>query len=394
MKSFRIVFVVTCLTVVPAAFASDVFLDWDGAFITMASAWSSAGYGSGEALTSGEMSSIIAMSKGKMEGKFAGYTISFVDAPPSAPYEWMKLGSTTTSTTTYGESSGIDWRNEVKDGTADIYLANFGAIMSKALFSRSENISRFASAIANTASHELGHNLGLQHYDAYGTPAVSAPGYGFAGEQNMFVMATGVTGLTPLMRGSDRFFNPIEKIKLEFADGIAPTLGTTLSESFGAKDTLATAQTVYGSALALTAGTAVNIDATIDEPGQSDIYKFFAVAGSRISANTFSHGHMLPFTDTTMFLMDSTGAGLFSSTDIDFFGDDFMTGSSTYYSDDSLIFNYIAPYTGTYYMKITGTGPGEYDLLMTGLATVPEPGTVAAIGLGVAALVRRRKKTA
>jgi hypothetical protein len=129
----------------------------------MAAAWSDAGYTAGEALTPGEISSIIAMTKGKIEAKYAGYSISFVDSVPAGDYEWMKLGSTTASTTTYGMSSGIDWRNDVKDGTAEIYLANFGGILSKTMFSRGENIARFAAAIANTTSHELGHNYGLQH---------------------------------------------------------------------------------------------------------------------------------------------------------------------------------------------------------------------------------------
>jgi len=395
MKNFRYLtgIALGAVILVPrSASASDIFLDWDGSVITMGEAWSAAGYGMGEGLTSMEFSSIVAMTKGKLETKFGGYSTSFLESTPGGLHEWIKLGATTMSTTTYGSSSGIDWRNEVKDGIAELYLANFGGILSKTMFTRSENISRLASAIANTAAHELGHNLGLQHYDAYGTPAITAPGYGFDGEQNMFVMATGVTGLTAPMRGHDRFFNPMEKVKLHYADGIAPSLGATISEAIGAKDTLATAQEVFGSPLSLISMTSVNIDASISMPGQSDIYKFYAAEGSKISANTFSHGHMPSFTDTMMFLLDSTGTAIFSNDDINFFGDDFMTGSATYYSDDSAIFNYVAPYSGTYYLKVMGTAPGDYDLLMTGLAPVPEPGTMAAIGVGIAALLRRRRK--
>lgn len=374
------------------AHSIDVFMDWAGSMATMASAWSSAGYAPGAALTGMEMGGIISSVMGKMSAKYASYTVTFSDMAPSAPYEWIKLGATTASTTTYGVSSGIDWRNDVKDGTADIYLANFGPILSSTMFTRAENISRFASAIANTTAHELGHNLGLQHYDAYGIDTVTAPGYFFSGEQNSSIMATGVTGLTAPMRGHDRFFNPMELVKLEYAHGLAPSLGATIMEAPGAKDTLATAQLVYGSLLPISGKLAVNVDAATSIPGQIDIYKFYAESGSLISANTFSHGHMASFTDTTMTLMNSLGVPILMSTDIKFFLDDFMTPTSTYYSDDSLIFNYAATYTGEYYLKISGMGPGEYDLLITGLNPVPEPASMVALSLGVLALIRRSRR--
>ena len=384
---------IALFVVVPqSSSASDVWLDWDGAIVTMGSAWSSAGYGAGSELTPMEVSSVIAMSEGKLAAKFGGYSVTFLGSAGTGAYEWLKFGSTTTSTTTYGVSSGIDWRNTVKDGTVDLYLANFGGILSSSLFTRAENISRLSSAIANTAAHELGHNFGLQHYDAYGIPSITAPGYFFSGEQNGSIMATGVTGLTAPDRGTDRFFNPIEKVKLEYADGIAPSLASTVAEAVGDKSTLATAQTIYGSTLSLSPGTSVNVDAKIDIPGQMDVYKFYAEAGSLISANTLSHGILPSFTDTTLFLMDASGTTLHMSTDIYLSGDSFMTPGMGYYSDDSLFFHYAAPYSGTYYLKVMGTAPGDYDLLVTGLATVPEPGTVAAVSFGVVTFLRRRRK--
>jgi hypothetical protein len=126
-------------------------------------------------------------------------------------------------------------------------------------------------------------------------------------------------------------------------------------------------------------------------PGQTDIYKFSADMGSALSLNTFSHGHYLPFTDTTMFLLDASGSPLFSSMDIHFFLDDFMDPMAPFYSDDSLIFNFMAPYSGTYYASVMGTGIGDYDLLITGLHMVPEPASMAILGLGVAYLAYRRR---
>lgn len=380
------------IAVLPATSrSSDVFLDWDGAMITMAAAWSAAGYGSGAALTGGEISGIIAMTKGKLEAKFAGLTVGFHDSVPLGSHEWVKMGATTSSTTTYGSASGIDWKNTIKDGGAEMYLANFGPILSASMFTRGENISRFSSAIANTAAHELGHVFGLQHYDAYFVPTITAPAYGFSGQQNFSMMATGSTGLATMDRAFDRLFNPYEKIKLQYADGIAPTLGKTVAEAAGDKSSLATAQTVYGGILGLTPGTAVNIEASTSAMGEIDVYRFFAEAGAKISANTLSHGILPSFTDTTITLMDGTGTAMHTSTDISFFLDEFMTPTSDYYSDDSLYFNFVAPHSGTYYLKVSGTGPGDYDLLMTGISAVPEPGTMAVIAVGIVALLRKRK---
>lgn len=374
------------------ACAIDVFVDWDFAPMNMAAAWTDAGYGSGAELSPMEISSIIAMAEGKMAAKFAGYSVSFLGSAPSGDYEWMKLGATTTSTTTYGLSSGLDWRNRVKDGSVELYLANFGGILSSTLFTRSANIARFASAIANTASHELGHNLGLQHYDAYFVPPVTAPVYGFSGEQNGSIMATGVTGLVAMDRGHDRFFNPVEKLKLEFADEATATLGTTVDETVADKSTIGTAQSVLGVTMPISGLSSVNIAGKTSIPGQMDHYKIEAAAGSLLSANTLSHGHLIPFTDTKLTLLDSTGAALIFSDDIHFFGDTFMSPTAAYYSDDSLFFNFVAPYTGTYYLKVMGTAPGDYNLLVSGLSTVPEPASMIVVGLGLAAIAARRRK--
>lgn len=372
--------------------AIDVYMDWAGSATTMAAAWSDAGYGAGAELTAPEITGIIGSAMAKVDAKYASYTVDFMDTVPSGDYEWVKLGSTTASTTTYGEASGLDWRNRVKDGGAELYLANFGPILSAAGFTRAENLARFSAAIANTAAHELGHALGLQHYDAYGIPGITAPGYMFSGEQNESIMATGITGLTAPDRGHDRFFNPFEELKLEFADGVAATLGTTVAEAAGPKDTLATAQSIFGTVMPVSGLSAVNVDGATSIPGQVDIYKFFMIGGTTITANTMSHGHYLPFTDTTITLMDGTGTPMFSSTDIHFEGDDFMSPGAAYYSDDSLILNFTAPTTGVYYMKVTGTAPGDYDLLMAGLSTVPEPTTVVAISAGLLLMIRWRRR--
>jgi hypothetical protein len=183
----------------------------------------------------------------------------------------------------------------------------------------------------------------------------------------------------------------LEKIKLGYAEGVAPSLGVTIAEALGAKDTLATAQPIFGTPLSMTGTTTVNIEGTTGSGGETDIYKFTADVGSMLTFNTFS---VFPTeyttVDTHITIADAGGAGLFTNTDISFSGSSFMTGAG-HYSSDSLILNFVAPYTGTYYIGVSAPSAGDYDLLVAGLA-VPEPGTVFALGAGAILLLRRRRR--
>jgi hypothetical protein len=267
--------------------------------------------------------------------------------------------------------------------------------MSSTSFTRAQNLDRIAHAIAGTASHELGHNTGLQHCDCYGQNSINAPTYGgITGQQNDAIMATGSTGLSSLRRGMPRSFNPHELLKLEFAEGFAPTLGTTVNEQAAAHGTLATAQLVTGNLLPISGKTAVNVDGRISTAGQLDYYRFEATAGSLISGNIYSAFWETDTVDSVVSLYNNAGTLLTSNNNIQFSGNSFNSGVGTY-SNDSWVMNFVATYTGTYYFSVAGTGSnsvGDYEFLMSGMTPVPEPATMLVLGGGAALLLARRRR--
>lgn len=375
-----------------------VFLDYNGFDTNVATSWAAGGYTGGNSLTGAEILGMRAGIITKLEAMFAGFDTTFTSTNPGGTFELLRMGATTTQSGLFGQAERIDWRNEFKDDIADIYVHNFGSIIMPGSFTRSQNLERLTNAIAGTTAHELGHNLGLQHYDPYGTESIRAPSYGgVTGQQNNYIMATGGTGLSSLQRGQMRFFNTAETVKLEYADGLLANAGLSINESAAPKGTLATAQQVLGEVLPVSGRSAVNVVGSLSANGQNDYYSFTAQMGSLITANAqsqrvYSGGTVV---DSVIDLLDSSGNLLVSNNNISYSGNSFM-GASGQYGTDSLIQNFEALYSGTYYLRIrasSSTDVGSYQLLLTGLNPVPEPATMAALGAGVLWMARRRRKS-
>jgi hypothetical protein len=370
----------------------NVFMNFKNFANTAATAWSNAGFGASP-LTAAEVNQLQTNIQQYVQGHYAGYTINFHTTDPGGNRETLNLGATTTTGGLFGRAAGLDWRNTRKNEVASIYAHNFGIIFPSSTYTRAQAFERFGISVAGTTSHELGHNLGLQHYDCYCHPSIMAPAYSNPGGiQNTSIMATGSTGLTLTQRGVNRSFSQGERLKLEFADGVAAMQGVTVAETGNPHDTFATSQAVFGTAMPLSGTTAVNIDASTTVSGQVDMYSFQAVAGSKIIANTFSAaGIMGDSTNTAIALFDRNFNTLMSNDNITFSGNSFLLGSGSY-STDSMIQNFTAGYTGTYYLRVIGTGTGDYDLLIAGLSPVPEPATVIALSIGTLALIRRKRR--
>ncbi len=199
----------------------------------------------------------------------------------------------------FGSAHVVDWSNKITahnnfvtfnglPGSAiDVHVSGF--VASGAPYTN--NFDNFVTAIAGTASHELGHGFGLRHFDAFGPN--SDPGNPNP-EADHHLMASGSTGLTGTDRTDyDRFFSEHSRDKLHYLNPAnkATRERAELSPAAFSHSTIATAED-------LTIGIADTIAAvdreimvksgSIAAAGESDFYYVDVMAGDQIYANIFS----------------------------------------------------------------------------------------------------------
>jgi hypothetical protein len=342
-----------------------------------------------------EISTIRSGISSQLAGAYSGYNVSFVETNPGGSYETIYFGQTHASY--YGDADGIDYRNQSKTDTARVYTANLSFILDE--FSGSENrstqIDQLTTALAGTASHELAHNLGLRHHDAYGEITFTGSVVSTDGSQNTHLMATGSTGLSEVERETARAFSLNSDVKLAYADGLLDSTPSSVLESGDAGNTAAAAQAVSLTPLSNVARDAANIIGSLSA-FDFDYYSLALLAGTTLTAD-INYAQLNPNpVDTILRFYGPDGITLLGENDDTLFNGDTF-GSGTYGGTDSIFFNFPIAQTGTYYVRVSpyGSDTGDYELLLhtTGNA-VPEPATwISLIGLAAtSALLRARRR--
>ena len=323
----------------------------------------------------------------------------------------------------FGIADAIDFRNLDRgenanvDGNAWAIIAELGIFEDRLGMPPTEENIALATVIqsAQTGAHELGHVVGLRHYEAWGPIGKGLPGTGtppddaflptYTGprdgdETTLHLMGSGASAGLTLADSvvTDRFFSERSAIKLAFNEQ-----GRVVEEIDGVHNDFATAQEVKLEKLdvpnTIVVGdnadarinvSAISIEGSISEVNQIDFYAFEGEEGDIFNLEVISlvDWNNEDFFDPILFIFDE-------AMNLIMYSDD------EFESPDSFVFDFIMDYTGIFYAAVsgfdyTGTGfdqwsTGNYQLFVTRTA-IPAPATALIFALGLGYLLRSRRK--
>jgi hypothetical protein len=349
----------------------------------------------------GQEATIKANIKIQLETAYSDYSVTFHESNPGGSFETLRFGNTS-GAGNLGVATGIDFFNKTAD-VADVFSANFN-IFVEGGEAIGTQVAELSTALAGTAAHELGHNLGLRHYDAFGDPGIGDGTTGgdaaTGGQQNAHIMATGSTGLSEAGRETQRTFSELSNIMLEHSDGMGGS-GTIYAEGTNGNNLDGLLQS-FDTISAGFKATVINGNLVVNN--DYDEYTFTGKTGERLLAKVVSAAGNVGGAafigstfDSVLELRDSNNNLVLSQDDI-YYGATSVNSGGTSRTRDSMILNYVLNADDVYTLRVDNKNSfdtGEYGLIFgKDTQPIPEPSTLvlAFTGLCGLAYLRRRDK--
>ena len=362
-----------------AAHAINIFLDYTNFETRLTELTASAGI---DPFSPNEVNTLQSGILSGLNQAYSDFTVNFTDIMPMlGPFETLNFGLTS-DPRSLGLADQIDFRNQTPDDLGRIYTANFSIFVNEfsGRIHRPVQIKQLTAALVSTSVHELGHNLGLQHQDAYGDPRITPANYtNTMGIQNTHIMATGPTGLTLEERETAQTFSTLSTAKLEYAEGLTKN-GPPKSFKVTAASQSTTGQPLSFIDLPISGVQATNLIGDLSNFGETDLFSFEGTRGSLftaslLSASLFPEQVTNPI-DSIINLLDQD-RNVLAISDATLFGPNQFNQGPVGIFDSSLL-NFVLPSTERYFLAVRAisnsfrplgvdieSGVGDYELFVT-----------------------------
>jgi hypothetical protein len=351
-------------------------------------------------LAAGDTANLRAAILAGVQADYAPYSINIVDTDPGGTFTRVVVGNNgTVETGALGVANEIDFRNKRFDNIVSV-LADVHANPPVGGPGNTYTLAQAAQFMTNTASHELGHVLGLTHsapvstFESGGSPNVRQ-------REIMKARQADPVAFNNLTFGSH------SDTKLQIAQNgvnVQPEVGAAVFTGAAAADPARAGDA--GATVA--AGTALTVDTngrcvalgTLGGGDVADVYTFAGTTGQRVIGEAFSQtlrdldgaaspgvGRIANPMNPVVELIDALGTVIAAEEYTANLDIDGSAGADA--GSDSMIFNFLITANGNYGLRVTprggGDATGDYELLF-----IPEPGSALLLAAAAGLMTLRR----
>lgn len=328
------------------------------------------------AFSAAEVNQLRAQVLSQMQTTFAGLRVDFPSIKPlDTRSETIQLGRSKsagppTTTTPYSHAAA-DWLNVNEQDSSFVFVGELNYANLKNL-SRTNQLNFVGRFLSFYATQNAARMLGLNQADAFGSPQITSANYSNVGSVQLLDYLSGdpALGFNISVFESNTAFSisSLGKAKLQYGHWLQQQPLVPVAETGASHGSTAAAQALTLTTTAVSGvKSAVVRKARINAAAEADFYSITATAGELITAQVAATGlYDTPAAiDSVLRIFAADGVTQLAISDDTFLGSNSFGNSATTLVDmDSLVLNFVAPASGTYFIQVTAknSGVGDYDL--------------------------------